>query len=70
MRHNPTNPAPRKRSTPERTEDSHRAGIRALDCGHDDDGRLTIRRSVDDVPRDRATLDAGPTSLGEQQQSL
>jgi hypothetical protein len=72
MRHNPTNPAPRKRPSAERTADSPRSGIRALDCGEDaaDDGTRTVRRSADESSHDRAPLDAGPTSLGEQQQSV
>jgi hypothetical protein len=72
MRHSPINSPSRTSSTSERTADSHRAGIRSLDCGHDDaeDGTLKLRRSAESASRDRAQLDAGSASLGEQQQSV
>jgi hypothetical protein len=72
MRHSPTHPAPRPLSTPEPAADAHRAGIRSLDCGHDDadDGALIIRRAADQGARDGPPLTGGPTSLGEQQQSV
>jgi hypothetical protein len=49
-------------------DDEHRAGIRALDCGEEEEGRRVIRRaaspSLTDVPEPRSV------PPGEQRQSV
>lgn len=72
MRHKPTKPArPTSLPTDSGTE-STRAGIRSLDCGHDDgdDAALSASTRADDTRRERPSIREDATSLGEQRQAL
>ena len=71
MRHNPTTPSRPARLPSDLGLDTHRAGIRSLDCGHDDsedDVRLSRRddRTTLAPPADGERTD----SFGEQRQSV
>jgi hypothetical protein len=70
MRHSPTNSARPARRSSESISDSHRAGIRALDCGSDDGEAVSppITRQTDSALEH--PLADGVISLGEQQQAL
>jgi hypothetical protein len=72
MRHKPTNPT-RSTIRPSDSGTEHRrAGIRALDCGHDDRddeaSRTTTR--ADEAQLAPPPVREGANSFGEQRQSL
>jgi hypothetical protein len=71
MRHNPTKPSRPARLSTELGLDANRAGIRSLDCGHDEaDDNVRLSRRSDDGSRAPSASGEQGDSFGEQRQSV